>query len=227
MARQTALSEHDKEYQLIKDAHSQQYPQMLSKFEGAIKLNANCAQIYEARAKEHLLAGKLELAASDCDTALKIDPDNEFAYLTRAQVRYFSDKYDAAIDDVNKYFDHDHSERYWGRYLGSLIQGASYYHLSKFSESIKILSKTLRGDVGEILPDSYYYRGLSHFALGNYSQALADLNVSIKKNKNIPEYYLARARVLAKLGKNLESANDRKAADKVPSSNKKRRYYFL
>lgn len=227
VARQKQLTEKDKEYWLIKEASLHKYPQSLKKFEEALRLNSNCAETYEARAKKHLSAGHFDLAISDCNRALDIDPDDEYSYLTRAQAFYFSGQYQAAIDDAKRFEEHDHGDKTSCRFQSTLIAGASYYQLHKFSEAISTLSKVERGDLGEICPDAFYYRGLAYLALGEPEKALSDLNVSIKTNKNIPEYYLARAKILAKMGKTNEATRDRKAASAVPQANKGPRYFLM
>jgi tetratricopeptide (TPR) repeat protein len=223
--RQATLAENHKIYALIQEAQGQPYEQSLKTFEKAVGMDPKCSQVYESRAKQHLAAGKLDRALADCNKAIEVDSENEYAYLVRAKCNFFLDKYELAIADAKRFADLDRGERAWGRFNYKLILGASYYKQKSYKKALELLPTT--GDVGSDCSDGLYYRGLSHYALGEYQKALSDLNTAIKSHGFIPKYYRARADVYKKLGKSELASRDISAAEKLPLRNKAPRYDFL
>jgi tetratricopeptide (TPR) repeat protein len=96
-------------------------------------------------------------AMADFDEALKIEPAFADAYSNRAWINMTRERYDVAVQDLNKAID-----------LGPPAASAG----------------TAR-----------YYRGYAYQRLGNYQQALTDLDEALKLEPYNADFYLARGEV--------------------------------
>ena len=55
----------------------------------------------------------------------------------------------------------------------------AYYYAGRYQDVIKLANQVLGNMADPILEESYYWRALSNYALGNTTQAIADLRTSL------------------------------------------------
>jgi uncharacterized protein YvpB len=58
----------------------------------------------------------------------------------------------------------------------------AYYYSARYQDVIKLADTTLRAMADPVLEESYYWRALSYYALGNTTSAVADLRASLKSH---------------------------------------------
>lgn len=68
----------------------------------------------------------------------------------------------------------------------------AYYYTERYQDVIKLANQTLGAMAEPVLEESYYWRALSHYALGNTTQALADLRTSLEYH---PGFALSTAKL--------------------------------
>jgi tetratricopeptide (TPR) repeat protein len=69
---------------------------------------------------------------------------------------------------------------------------AAYYHTGRYQDVIRLASQTLGYMAEPVLEESYYWRGLSYYALGDTARGIDDLRTSL-------EYHPGYAPSIAKL----------------------------
>ncbi len=68
----------------------------------------------------------------------------------------------------------------------------AYYYTERYQDVIKLANQTLGAMAEPVLEESYYWRALSQYALGNTTQALADLRSSLEYH---PGFALSTAKL--------------------------------
>jgi hypothetical protein len=75
---------------------------------------------------------------------------------------------------------------------------AAYYYAARYQDVINLADQTLGHMAEPVLEESYYWRALSYYALGNTTRAVADLRASLEYHPG----YAPSVNMLDQLGKN-------------------------
>lgn len=217
-AKQSALSETNQAKQLILQAQHSPYPANLKLYEKAIAAAPNSAEVYAERAVALETAGKTNQAISDCDKSITLDPDFENVYLVKARCLLKKKQFERALIEVENFEKHDSGQRSYARYQVPLIRGTSWYRLGRFKQAAEQLQHALFTDDGVKCADAFYYLALSQSALHDNQNALKNLDIAIA-TKRAPEYFAARTKVIAALGKTDQSDQDIRSEKRLKSTN--------
>jgi len=136
---------------------------------------------YLIRAVSYTGLKQYDRAISDCDSALRLDPDFVLLYFARANARY--GLYQQRQEEVQ-------AQRLPG--IGNPVETEP--DSARKLENAVILEAMLLDYKKVILldpdfPFSYYNRGVILSALGNYREALSDFRKSVELKKNLAEGY--------------------------------------
>jgi tetratricopeptide (TPR) repeat protein len=74
----------------------------------------------------------------------------------------------------------------------------AYYYSARYQDVIDLADQTLGHMAEPVLEESYYWRALSNYALGNTSRAVADLRASLEYHPG----FAPSIKMLNQLGKN-------------------------
>jgi tetratricopeptide (TPR) repeat protein len=190
------------------------------------------ADFFDYRGDKFLDKGEYERAMKEFDAALQLDPDDEFALMSRGPLYAMRDDPDRAIADFSRITELDP-----GAANAHLERGEKYRHAGNPEAAIRDFDEAIRRDPDDIgiylyrglayalkkdhkraiadfdrviaaVPDhgaSLMGRGLSHFALGDNDRAIEDTSRAILLDPDDAQGYVNRAIVFSKKG-NLERA---------------------
>ncbi|MDX2106156.1 MAG: tetratricopeptide repeat protein [Candidatus Melainabacteria bacterium] len=117
--------------------------------------------------------GDYEGALKDLDLAIKVNPDNYFAYGIRAYENNSHEKYEEALRDYSMAIELDPGQYdyYCNRAMVYEKLGRNYFALVDYTQMISLEPKNYKG---------YYYRGLLLMNMKLYAEALPDLDLTLK-----------------------------------------------
>ena len=137
---------------------------------------------------------KYDLALSDWNKAIKINPNYAEAYVNRGNLYSDLQKYDLALSDYSKAIDinRNDAEAYYNR-------GLLYYNQRKYDLALSDYSKAI--DINPNYAEAYNNRGNLYSDLQKYELALADYNQAIRINPNFALAYNNRGNLYSDLQK--------------------------
>lgn len=166
-----------------------------------IRTNERSDVFYSRRAMAFLLKKELENAALDCQKALKLYPDNDFAHLIRGiiyRLKLWSDEAETALlkaVHINQ-----------KNIAAALILGDIYASRGETEKALNYYSHITR-----INPDfgwTYTNRGNLYYNRRDYDAAIADLTSAIKHNPDLDWNYFQRGKARIKNKKYEEAIKD-------------------
>ena len=136
--------------------------------------------------EEKWQSGDYQGALEDFDQLIKEEPNNGYAYYSRASALLELNKPQEALDDANRAIELDPSipEAYETRGVAKLMRGDQEGALLDFNSAIEL---------DENFVSAYSNRGALKSDLGNYEGALIDLNKAIEIDPNNVRAYQNRA----------------------------------
>lgn len=136
--------------------------------------------------EEKWRSGDYQGALEDFDQLIKEEPNNGYAYYSRASALLELNKPQEALDDANRAIELDPSipEAYETRGVAKLMRGDQEGALLDFNSAIEL---------DENFVSAYSNRGALKSDLGNYEGALIDLNKAIEIDPNNVRAYQNRA----------------------------------
>ncbi|ELP55199.1 tetratricopeptide repeat family protein [Microcystis aeruginosa TAIHU98] len=125
---------------------------------------------------------KYDLALSDWNKAIKINPNYAEAYVNRGNLYSDLQKYDLALSDYSKAIDINRNDAvaYYNR-------GLLYYNQQKYDLALSDYSKAI--DINPNDAEAYYNRGILYYNQRKYDLALSDYSKAIDINPNYAEAY--------------------------------------
>ena len=183
---------------------------------------------YYNRGVLHQQQKQLDLALSDYNKAIQINPNYVKPYNNRGLIYQQDEKLDLALSDYNRAIaiDPELAEAYYNRGIAYYFQGKLDLALSDYNRSLRInpdyaqvysnrgIVYAERGQLDlalsdynrslEINPDyaiTYYNRGILNYSKGKSDLALFDFNKAIAINSNYVEAYINRGVVYYSQGK--------------------------
>lgn len=147
-----------------------------------------------------------DLAISDFNAVIRLDPNNARIYIARGMAYEYSERnYEETINNFNSAIRLDPSNaRYYNyRCWARILNGDAESALADCNKSLKLKPND---------PNTLDSRGLANFALGNYQAALKDYNRTIQLDSAAWSTHLNRARVFEILGNTSQAEADRNIA---------------
>jgi tetratricopeptide (TPR) repeat protein len=140
------------------------------------------------------MAGDLQKALSDYETALRIDPQCGMAYYGRSWVKISLGDYEGSLQDAKKGLLLDSKNP--GMYFRRI--GSAYDQMERYPEAIEAYNEAIKfnsdRDEGTI-----YNRGLCYFNMEKYDLALADFNRCLELDPDWAWAFSARGNVYLEL----------------------------
>lgn len=165
----------------------------------AIKLDPTNAEVLVRRASVRKLMGDHSAAVDDLILALSIDSNNSKAM--QELVEYGNVNYPVAIAGLSRAVVDAPSTGMF-RYLRAGIAEAHYHYLAAIEDYKYIIDNRL-----------YDYHGIyasiatCQFGLGNYSEALSNIDYALGSVRNNAHYFCLRSSILRALGRNEEAVD--------------------
>lgn len=133
----------------------------------AIRIDPQCAEAYEMRARASAELGDYTAAAADCDAALRLNPELVLAYVTSAQSNVALGRLDEAIRAANAGLERDANSIpcYANRGMARAKQSQLQEALADFSAIIERAPGDARG---------YWYRAAVYKLLGDREKSQKD-----------------------------------------------------
>jgi tetratricopeptide (TPR) repeat protein len=169
------------------------YDEGLAAITQAINLAPRAAWYYN-RGILYYNQQKYDLALSDYNKAIEINPNYAEAYYNRGILYKNLQKYDLALSDWNKAI--DINPNYAVAYNN---RGLVYYNQQKYELALADYNKTI--DINPNYAEAYNNRGNLYSDLQKYELALADYNKAIEINPNFAEAYYNRGNLYSDLQK--------------------------
>lgn len=190
------------------------YDGAIEAFARAAKALPDLVEIYLKRSEAWYRKGKFDEASADCQTALKLDPNNATAYsnLAESQAAHESKDFAAANKNFTKAIDLDpgYARGYNIRGLGFIISQDYEAAIKDFTEAIRLQPQ---------LVVAWNNRGIAEYRRKRLDEAKADFDQAIALDDKQPDPFVGRGNVW--IGKkDLERAiEDYSAAIKLDGSN--------
>jgi tetratricopeptide (TPR) repeat protein len=127
-------------------------------------------------------------ALSDCDEAIKIDPNLAAAHINRGNVYLNKADVDRAFDDFNAAIRLDPKSAW-----AYSARGDIYKNKGDFDHAMADFNESIRLDPNYAM--AYFFRGDLYKRKGDYDHAVTDLNDSIRLDPNYAMTYFIRANV--------------------------------
>lgn len=135
-----------------------------------------------------LAAGSYPAAEKHFTKAIGIDPLDAQARYNRGVARWLLEDYQKAVGDFRRAFEinpgYERAER-------SLEQAEEFF--KKLKATVKYYDRAIAVDPSEV--DLYYERGVAHWQLGNYDEAIRDFTVIARMNPGVEDGFVNRGGV--------------------------------
>lgn len=141
-----------------------------------------------ARGNVYLRKGQADLAISDYDAVLKINPKSSLGYLDRGAAYLYKLDYERAVNDCSEALklQPNFIEAYMCKGWAYLENGNPDDAIANFSIILQLNDK----DLATIFARGA--RGESYFVKGDYDRAIADFDQAIKEQKKVASLFLRR-----------------------------------
>ena len=145
------------------------------------------------RGQAHEQNGDYGRAIAEFDSAIRLNPNNPWAYRNRADAYASKGDLDRAIADYNKAININpgYAKAYSGR-------GVAYRRMGEFDQAIRDYGRAVRLNPRDA--EVYKNRGAAYGSKGDYDRAIADYDAAIGLNPNMAIAYLNRGLAYAKKG---------------------------
>jgi serine/threonine protein kinase/tetratricopeptide (TPR) repeat protein len=139
----------------------------------ALQLEPNNPRALEALGAVEAVEGNLSQALDLFNRAISIDPSAP-AYVRRASIYRRQGQYDLAQADLDAAFriDPTNADAFFQ-------QGLLSYFTGDYARTITAMTENLKTYVND--PLGHYWRGIAHYELGQYEEAVADLTVAVDR----------------------------------------------
>lgn len=209
----------------------EQYPAARADFQRLLRINSRSADAMLGLARVAVKESNIGQANEYLDQAVAVDPNNAETYLRRASVRRLMGNDNGAVDDlvlalsINstnpravdalvKYADTNYIAVINGlsTAIAQAPKNALFWYLrAQIEQAHNHFAPAIR-DYRKILDDKLYnYRGIyaslaeCELNMGQYQQALDDVDYALASITDNPVYYLVRSQALRALGRNTEA----------------------
>ncbi|MBX9724363.1 MAG: TonB family protein [Candidatus Obscuribacterales bacterium] len=182
-----------------------QFQKGLDDLNKAIGSGAGDAGVYANRGHANEVLGHYQKAISDCETALKLEPQNWLANLVLGQTYKELAEYQKSLEYCSKAIKLRPASS-----IAYVVRGQVYGILKKHQMSLDDLSMAIKLDAKDIM--AYVDRAVVYEAMGQYQNAVDDLSTVIGLNPKHQSAYESRARIYDHLGKSELARQDNEQA---------------
>ena len=189
-----------------------EYENALSDFEHALSLEPEDSWTFSSIAVVKFYQQKYDEALAFNYKAILLSDENDAAYANRAHYYYLIKDYEKALTDYNK-----------ALYLNANViralngRGTVFFLMGEYEEALTDFNRVEWLSPEEPVPS--FFKGLISEKRGNLAQAIEYYTDSITRSKKIPDPfndpYIARSRVLSKLGKDKRAKMDLEKAEEL------------
>lgn len=183
------------------------YDEAIKKYDEALDYLPSFAPAIDGKANLLILMDDSKKASKIIEDAIKKNSDYPQFYLTRGIISIKKNKFDNAIEDLNRAL--DLAQGLNNKNLESKIyanRGAAYQKLLENESALNDYSKAIQLD--NTNPNVYLYRGFLHYQNDDHPEALKDFNAVIEIDPKNPFAYYNRGMINFKQGKQLEACDD-------------------
>jgi tetratricopeptide (TPR) repeat protein len=138
----------------------------------SLALDSALWQAYLTRASYYSLLQRYPKAILNCNEAIKLQPQSTRAYLVRGCLKVLMHHYSAAIEDFTVALKLNP-----GNGLAVYNRGLCYQHMGKHARAVRDFSTALLMESGAPRTSIYLSRGTAHYRLGDYANAMLDLEI--------------------------------------------------
>src|SRR6516162_9802901 len=177
----------------------------------AITANPRSAEALQVKGEMLHSRGDQEGAVRLFEQALKIDPNNIWAHLGRANVNIALDKYKAVDEDIDPILKADPNQL-----MANYLRGLELAKQKKYAEADRIFDRISPGFAG--FWAGYYVLGATKYNLGQYAQAEQSL---AKYLANVPED-IGATRLIASAALRQQGHHERSTISNPWSTNRRR-----
>jgi tetratricopeptide (TPR) repeat protein len=147
----------------------------------------------EDKGTAHLNKGEYDLAISEFNKALEINPGDAGAYVNRGLAYGRKSQYDQAISDFNRALEINPNYA-----LAYNNRGWAYLGKDQFDQAMSDLNKALEIDPKFDLP--YYNRGMVYEKKKQYDEAISEYTKALEINPRKAEAYISRGLAYGRRG---------------------------
>lgn len=172
---------------------------------------------HNSRGWKYDRAGQFEKALSECNTAIKLDPKNAYAYCSRGDVYLQLGQYKRTIDDCTKAIDLGHQ-----CVVCYVDRAAAYGKMGQTANQNDDCEKAVSIKPVKSWEDyRYCSRGDAFFALERYFDAAECYSKAIALSGGTQALFQKRAETYIKLGQTELAESDRVQAEKLKEAAKR------
>ena len=149
----------------------------------ALKDDPDNIEALEFRADRYFYLKKFNKSVADLTKLIELEPDTPKYYYNRALVELHRGKYQEVTDDCNEFFELNGNEIDTDVFF---LRAKAGYKLKQYE---KVIDDTTVVISFEDSFGGYYYRGLTHYKLGHFRQAISDIRKAIEIKSDVLETY--------------------------------------
>ena len=195
--------------------HSEQYDMALADIDDSLS-EEETATNYSTKALILSELGRLDKALENINNALELDEKSPQATSAKCEVQFKLKQYNQTIDSCLMAIELDPVA-----YTPFRTLGATYIELEKYDSAVEYLNQALeksRGDHAEDLDVTYHNLSYSLLNIGDYEEALINIDNAIKLNPVSDDYRL-RADILTAMGDHQKSLTNLDKSIELDPSN--------
>ncbi|MEF9952822.1 MAG: tetratricopeptide repeat protein [Clostridium sp.] len=175
-------------------------------YEDILKEKGENEFIYMTLGKLCIHVEKMKRAQMCFNSILKINPDNKEAYYYIGYIKYFENKFEEAIENINRSIENEDSE------AAVFLRARCYLESGDYSCAIEDFSSLINKSSNH---EYYLYRGMAKSSLKDYEGAGEDYTRTIEILPSSVEAYISRGNNYQTLKKYKEAINDYQKAGNV------------
>jgi tetratricopeptide (TPR) repeat protein len=175
-AQKTAMQAYDRAWELTNHSRDAEAIPLLNK---AIGIRPNLTEALMARGRALLHLHQTEAAINDFSAVIRIDPQNEWAYYSRAECNAARERYDLALADYNRALHLNPKNQFA---LGG--RGVVFLKQKNYAKAIDDLTEATR--INPRWDFAYHKRSEAKEAIGDTAGAKADLDKAFSLDSQPP-----------------------------------------
>ncbi len=183
------------------------YEKAMERFDEALDYLPSYSPALDGKANLLLLMNDQKGASKIIEKAIEKNSDYAPYYLTRGKIYVLKEKYDEAIEDLNRAIDLGKGE--YGDEFNSTVlvsKGAAYQRLEDYNNALNDYSKALI--LNPKNAEAYLYRGFLYYQQEDYQTAMGDFNQALEIDPENPFAYYNRGMIYLKLKQEDEACDD-------------------
>lgn len=180
----------------------EKYEPALADFEKALEIKPEYLEAIYGKALTLFFKDEIKEASDLIDDALKSHPDYASLYYCRGLIQNTREKYAKAIDDFNKAFDLEISNKF-DLFLN---RGVSYLNLAEYDNAREDLNKAI--EMEPYNASAYHSRGRVLYELKEYENAVSDFQRSLELNPKNEVAFFNLGMAFYRMGKKTEACKN-------------------